>query len=66
MDIGRKSYSANIRLTGEPVYALTYNLPKKGDQVSWDITSFRPDPRDSLGKETLYKGDCNFLNGEFV
>ena len=60
MDTGRKFYSANIRLKGEPVYALTYNLPKKGDQTSWDITSFRPDPRDSMKKGTLYRGTITF------
>ncbi len=60
MGTREKSYSADIRLKGEPVYALTYNLPKKGEQTSWDITSFRPDPRDFLKKGTLYKGTLTF------
>ncbi len=50
---------AEIFLRGQPVYALTYNLPKKNQQ-SWDITSFRPDPRDSMKKGTLYKGTVTF------
>ena len=60
MDTREKSYSAEIFLKGQPVYSLTYNLPKKGEQVSWDITSFRPDPREFLKKGTLYKGTITF------
>ena len=54
------TYKADIFLKGEPVYALIYNLPKKGYQTSWDITSFRPDPRISLKKKTLYRGTVTF------
>nr|QBK85679.1 MAG: uncharacterized protein LCMAC101_02740 [Marseillevirus LCMAC101] len=53
-------YRADISLKGEPVYALTYNLPKKREQKSWDITSFRPDPRNFLKKGTFYKGTVTF------
>ena len=60
MGTGGKSYSADIFLTGEPVYALTYILSKKGEQTSWDTTSFRPDPRNFLKKGTLYKGTITF------
>ena len=51
---------AEIFLKGQPVYALTYNLPKKNEQRSWDISAFRPDPRDFLKKGTLYKGTITF------
>jgi hypothetical protein len=65
MDSNGKSHfnstqKADIFLEGEPVYSLTYNLPKKNEQKSWDITAFRPDPRDSLKKGTLYKGSITF------
>jgi len=54
------SQQAEIFLGGEPVYALTYKLSKKGEQKSWDITTFRPDPREFLKKGTLYKGNVIF------
>lgn len=50
-----------IFLKGHPVYALAYNLPKKNEQRSlWDITAFRPDPRNSMKKGILYKGTITF------
>jgi hypothetical protein len=51
---------AEIFLKGHPTYALTYNLPKKNVQISWDITAFRPDPRNFLKKGTVYKGTVIF------
>jgi len=65
MDSREKSHfflkqNAIISLEGKPVYALTYNLPNKREQKSWDITSFRPDPRDSLKKGVSYRGTITF------
>lgn len=65
MSIREKSHfspvqKAEIFLKGQPVYALTYNLPKRNCQASWDLTSFRPDPRNFLKKGTLYKGTITF------
>lgn len=51
---------ASIFLKGSPVYALTYKLPRKNEQKSWDITTFRPDPRHFLNKGKMYKGTIFF------
>jgi len=51
---------AVIFLKGQPVYSLTYKLPGKNYQRSWDISSFRPDPRYFLNKQTMYEGTITF------